>query len=1222
MATPASAPTQGSSSDIEPLKIVGQIGGPTQAVAVAGNYAYVGVGSRLVVLDTSAPDAPREIGSSEPVGSSVEDVSIANHTAFVAAGGAGLYTIDISNPACPTIIGNYDTPGYAEGVTVADQYAYVADGPGGLRIVDIADPAKPTEMSAIYSLNYVFNIVVKESYAYMAAAGAGLLVADVSDPVHPVEVSNYDTPGYAYGITASASAIYIADGWEGLQVLDVSNPKEPKNIWTSETPGWAMDVVTNGDMLYMADASGGLRVLNVADKANPMELGSFQVANGHAAHVALGNNMVYVADIHLGIHIVDVSVPTQTHRVGLYSPMGYAQGVAVANGYAYVAALDYGFRVIDLADPAHPREVAAITTEDPAVSVALSGTSAYVATTVSKSSKLEPRLFPVNISEPLHPKASPTQAVMGASRNMFIQGTTLYHAVEWGLLLLDISNPLAPREFSFLQTTPDPSGKESATATGVVVAGNIAYLAVSGGGLYMIDVSDPRQPALLGAFNEPAVLDSGKRPLKVSDVVVSPPFAYILDVDILRVVDVSDPKHLKGLGSLPLPVDPFVGSTTGAARSLAIDGNKLYIADSAAGLLELDVTDPANPRLTAELRLPGLASWVFVEEGYVYVADGASGLFIIRHAHELSSNDNLLTTRQDWLVKAEYSIPQSSIFSQATMTLLQPSMELSKLPSLIQRPAQRLVAGSTYIVSSAADSGPGTLRELLAKVVNGDTITFDAQVFPPDAPVTIQLTSGLPVLSQGGITIDASEAGVILDGSATPEGTNGLSIDSNNNIVMGLQILYFPGTGIGLGGQNNIIGGDRSRGKGQLGQGNLISGNRDEGINVCCDNGTSDNRIVGNYIGTDITGMKVLGNGYDGIVLSGINNIIGGQTPGERNVISGNGTFEIVTKLTSGNLIVGNYVGLDASGRNKLGNPSWSIAIWSGSSNNRIERNVIAGTLGFNDPGSSYNEVVGNYIGTDASGTVPLGNDGNVAVNLPFNKIGGTKPGEANVINGRITISTSDVIVMGNLIGIDSTGKKAFPNSGWIVNLGAGAHHNFIGGMTEAERNVIDGGKDSTLVHLGSVSDFNFIAGNYLGTDISGTVDLPNFAGISLEVAEHNAIQGNLIAGSQAVGVSLASFDWDKPGANFNWLRANRITQNKVGIAVGGGEGNTIVGNSFIKNSNDGSDRGINNRWDNGTEGNYWSDYKGEDKNGDGIGDIPFNIPPNGIDNYPLIKPP
>ena len=73
--------------------------------------------------------------------------------------------------------------------------------------------------------------------------------------------------------------------------------------------------------------------------------------------------------------------------------------------------------------------------------------------------------------------------------------------------------------------------------------------------------------------------------------------------------------------------------------------------------------------------------------------------------------------------------------------------------------------GRTLLVTSTADSGPGTLRQVMQDAQPHDTITFDSAIFPPNAPVTISLSTGLPELSQGNLTIDASNAGVILDGS-------------------------------------------------------------------------------------------------------------------------------------------------------------------------------------------------------------------------------------------------------------------------------------------------------------------------------------------------------------------------------------------------------------------------------------------------------------------------
>ena len=76
-------------------QVVGQIGGPTQAVAVQGRYAYVGVGLRLVVLDVTNPVTPTEVGATTPFPYFVEDVAVSGERVYVAAGGAGLRVVDI-----------------------------------------------------------------------------------------------------------------------------------------------------------------------------------------------------------------------------------------------------------------------------------------------------------------------------------------------------------------------------------------------------------------------------------------------------------------------------------------------------------------------------------------------------------------------------------------------------------------------------------------------------------------------------------------------------------------------------------------------------------------------------------------------------------------------------------------------------------------------------------------------------------------------------------------------------------------------------------------------------------------------------------------------------------------------------------------------------------------------------------------------------------------------
>ncbi len=166
--------------------------------------------------------------------------------------------------------------------------------------------------------------------------------------------------------------------------------------------------------------------------------------------------------------------------------------------------------------------------------------------------------------------------------------------------------------------------------------------------------------------------------------------------------------------------------------------------------------------------------------------------------------------------------------------------------------------GETIIVTSVSDSGPGSLRQALMDAQSYDTITFDPAVFSPDAPAVIYVTSELPHIRIRNLTLDASNAGVILNGSQVPGGwTAGLQlVSSESSTIMGLQISYFPGPGIAISGDStyNIIGGDRSLGVGPFGQGNLFSQNK-VGVDLSS-SGPVFNTVTGNLIGTDAGGAE------------------------------------------------------------------------------------------------------------------------------------------------------------------------------------------------------------------------------------------------------------------------------------------------------------------------------------------------------------------------------
>ena len=191
----------------------------------------------------------------------------------------------------------------------------------------------------------------------------------------------------------------------------------------------------------------------------------------------------------------------------------------------------------------------------------------------------------------------------------------------------------------------------------------------------------------------------------------------------------------------------------------------------------------------------------------------------------------------------------------------------------------------------------------------GDIIIFDSTAFPPKNPVVIALKSGLPPITQGYMTLDASNAGIILDGSqAGGNWTPGIEIVSEHNLIQGLQVVHFTGPGILLNppARFNIIGGDRNIGAGPLGQGNLFSDTSD-GVGIK----GSDNVITGNLIGTDVTGSGKMGNRAPGIFLeeNASRNVIGPD-----NIIAYNGTsgysggIEIRSLHANANIITANNI--------------------------------------------------------------------------------------------------------------------------------------------------------------------------------------------------------------------------------------------------------------------------------------------------------------------------
>jgi len=342
--------------------------------------------------------------------------------------------------------------------------------------------------------------------------------------------------------------------------------------------------------------------------------------------------------------------------------------------------------------------------------------------------------------------------------------------------------------------------------------------------------------------------------------------------------------------------------------------------------------------------------------------------------------------------------------------------------------------------------------------------------------------------------------------------------------------------------------------------------------------------IENNYVGTNITGSAAIGNGGDGITVSSANDVtIGGSISGMGNLISGNKGNGIqleaafVQPHTQDTLIQGNLIGLNATGASIIGNGANGI-FQNGADYTTIggttagARNVIGGNTGFVDAGISvgtgnYALIEGNYLGTDITGTLPLGNYiGLLWSNGSYTTVGGTTAAARNVISGNtnggidsFVLGSGNEVIEGNYIGVDVTGTEKLPNGSWGIRI-AGPTDNTIGGTVQGAGNVISANNGVGLVFDDNDDQGTVVEGNFIGTDATGTLNLGNQeTGIVINsddvtIGGTSAAAGNIIAynhktfGNNGDGVQLSNVN--------DAILSNSIYSN-AGLGINFGNGPT-----------------------------------------------------------------
>ncbi|MCA1718587.1 MAG: Ig-like domain-containing protein [Actinobacteria bacterium] len=411
-------------------------------------------------------------------------------------------------------------------------------------------------------------------------------------------------------------------------------------------------------------------------------------------------------------------------------------------------------------------------------------------------------------------------------------------------------------------------------------------------------------------------------------------------------------------------------------------------------------------------------------------------------------------------------------------------------------------------------SGVKTISPMAALPDITEAVTIDGYSEPGASPNTLDTGT------DAALKIELSGANAVL-------GAIGLRITSRDSVVKGLIINRF-------------------------GYGVTISG---AGLSTL-----GNNKIEGNYIGTDASGTADLGNSRAGVqIVDAAGNVVGGTSAAARNTISGNTLDGVFVDGLGANRIEGNYIGTDANGTADLGNGEDGVTLLNAATNvvggtSATAHNIISGngndgvTISGTDSGSSgNNNVMGNYVGTDASGTANLGNDED-GVDIdgdgaPNNTIGGTEAGARNIISG----NDDDGVDISNTFGNRILSNSIHSNGALGIDLGAD-------GVTANDPKDPDTGPN-TLQNYPVITSVTSSSGQ---TTIKGTLNsIPNAGAFTLQFfGSPTADPSGFGEGRTLVGETLVTTD-SNGDASFDFATTTPLAGGQVVTATATRNGNT-----------------------------------------------------------------
>ncbi len=567
-------------------------------IAVQPPYGYVtDEGYGLRVLDLSDPLHAEPLTTLALPGQPW-DVCLAGKYACVSVFDQGLQIVDVGNPGNPAVVGSVWT-GSSIGLATAGDYVFLADF-FALRLysISIQDPAHPEIVAELPTPGWPWDVAITGKLAVVTATYA-VMTVDISNPVDPRRIGSVAVPDAIYDVAIERHHAFVA-GSGRFYVVDFEDPVHPVLVANVEVPSMNWTIAVKDGFAFLGRQENGVTVFDVHDPAHPVPVGHLP---GWAWGLDIAGGLMYVVDPYSGPEVVDVSNPVAVRPLAIVAtPDPRVHGIAIAEPYAYLADVEGGLLVTDLSLPASPRIIAQVDTDGDAWAVAHENGRVYLAGE-------NPALTIFDVTDPDSPLLLGSTQAVGSASCVEVQDEFAYvSSASGGFRIVDASVPANPRVVGGL----------SIPANDIVLHGHFVYLTTYGGGLTVVDAADPAAPYIIDSVDVgfPATCIAGD---EGNLFIGSQMMDYTGEVAVLSI---EDPVHPAIVSSVPI---------RWGVRDIEVRGSHVWVSQEEMPVLILDVSEPADPRVTGYVELAdsmGDITWDLAV-GDQFVLGGNDGLQVL-----------------------------------------------------------------------------------------------------------------------------------------------------------------------------------------------------------------------------------------------------------------------------------------------------------------------------------------------------------------------------------------------------------------------------------------------------------------------------------------------------------------------------------------------------------------------------------------------------------------